>query len=121
MLKYKSMEIDNKKIEQIFGKLESALGNISRMDVWLPRAIEEAMHGHHGTLDRVDMDRMRKEKMEEEKIQTEVDSLHDQVKESQEQTRQIKKQVKYLMWAFIVALLGFVLDVIIRIVLIYLA
>ena len=109
------MEITDKKIEQILGKLESALGNISRMDIWLPKAIDEAMHGHHGTLDYVDIDRVRREKMEEEKIQTEIDSLHDQVQESQEQTRQIRKQARYLMWAFIVAFLGFILDVIIRI------
>lgn len=109
------MEIDKQKIEQIIGKLESALGNISRMDLWLPKAIDEAVNGHRGTLDRADIDRMAKEKREEEKIQTEINSLRDQVEESQEQTRQIKKQTSYLMWAFLVAFLGFLFNIVLQI------
>jgi hypothetical protein len=110
------MEIDDKKIEQILGKLESALGNISRMDLWLPKAIDEAMNGHRGTLDRVDIDRARKEKREEEKIQTEIDSLHSQVEESQQQTQETRKQTRYLMYAFIIAFLGFLLNAILQII-----
>lgn len=110
------MEIDDKKIEQLIGKLESALGNISRMDLWLPKAIDEAINGHRGILDGVDMDRVKKEKREEEKIQIEIDILHDQVEESQEQARQIKKQTGYLMWAFIIAFLGFLFNIVLQII-----
>ena len=109
------MEIDNKKIEQIISRLESALGGISRMDLWLPKTIDEAINGHRGTLDRADIDRMTKEKREEEKIQTEINSLHDQLEESKKQTRQIKKQTGYLMWAFIIAFIGFLFDIILQI------
>jgi len=109
------MKIEDKKIEQILGKLESALGNISRIDLWLPKAIDEAINGHHGTMDGVDMDRMRKDRKEEEKNQSEIDSLRDQVEESQEQTRQIRKQTGYLMWAFVFASLGFLFNIILQI------
>ena len=105
------MEIDDKRIEQILTNLESAIGKIGRIDIWLPKAIENAMPGHRGTLDSVDLDRMRKEKREEEKHDTEMDNLRTQIEESQRQTREIKKQTKYLMYAFIVAFLGFLLNV----------
>lgn len=109
------MEIDDKKIEKIIGNLESALGKIISMDLWLPRAIDDAINGHCGTLDRVDMDRNRKERKEEEKIETEIDSLRTQVAASQEQTRQIKKQTWYLFGAFIIASLGFLFNAILQI------
>ena len=108
------MEIDDKKIERILANLESAIGKIGRIDIWLPKAIENAMSGHRGTLDSVDLDRMRKEKREEEKHDTEMDSLRTQVEESQRQTQEIKKQTKYLMYAFILACVGFLLNIILQ-------
>lgn len=108
------MEIDDKKIEKILGDLESAIGKIGRIDIWLPKAIENAMLGHRGTLGSVDIDRMRKEKREEEKHDTEMDNLRTQIEESQRQTREIKKQTKYLMYAFIIAFLGFLLNAILQ-------
>lgn len=109
------MENDDKKIEQLIGKLESALGTISKMDIWLSKAIDDAMNGHRGTLDRTDLDRMDKDREEKEKIQTEVYSLHEQVKESQKQTGEIKKQTRYLKWAFIIAFVGFLFNSILQI------
>lgn len=108
------MEIDDKKIEKILGDLESAIGKIGRIDIWLPKAIENAMSGHRGTLDSTDLDRMRKEKREEEKHDTEMDNLKTQIEESQKQTQEIKKQTKYLMYAFIIAFLGFLLNAILQ-------
>lgn len=104
------MKIDDKKVEQILGKLESALDNIRRMDIWLPKAIDNAINGHHGTLDRADLNRMAKDRKENEKIETEMDSLRIQVEESQRQTGEIKKQTKYLKWAFIIAFVSFLLN-----------
>lgn len=109
------MKIHDKKSEHILGRLESALDNIKRMDLWLPKAIDDAINGHRGTLDGVDLDRSRKERKEEEKIETEIDSLRTQVAESQEQTRQIKKQTWYLFGAFIIASLGFLFNAILQI------
>lgn len=109
------MEIDDKKIEKIFGELESALGNIRRMDVWLPEAINEVMNGHRGTLSSKDLDEIRKEKREEEKIRTEMDSLRDQVEESQKQTHEIRKQTWYLLGAFIITFLGFLFNALLQI------
>lgn len=109
------MEIDDKRIEQILKSLESAIGKISRIDSWLPSAIENAMIGHRGVLDPMDMDRMRRDRMEEEKMQAEMDSLHAQIEESQKQTREMRAQTHYLMWAFIIAFLGFLLNTILQI------
>ncbi|OGI36015.1 MAG: hypothetical protein A2259_01675 [Candidatus Moranbacteria bacterium RIFOXYA2_FULL_43_15] len=108
------MEIDDKKIEQLLGNLESAIGKIGRIDIWLPKAIENAMSGHRGTLDPVNIDRMRREKREEEKHDTEIDNLRTQIEESQKQTQEIRRQTKYLMYAFILACLGFLLNIILQ-------
>ena len=110
------MKIDDKKIEEILKNLESAIGKISRIDSWLPRAIENAsIFGHRGTLDPIDLDKMRKERKEEEKIETEIDSLRTQVEESQKQTREIRKQTWYLLGAFIITFLGFLFNSLLQI------
>ncbi|MDO8566108.1 MAG: hypothetical protein Q7S04_02925 [Candidatus Moranbacteria bacterium] len=109
------MEIDDKKIGQILGNLESAIGKIIRIDMWLPEAIDYAINGHRGTLDRADIDRATREKKEDNKIQIEIDSLRSQVEESQKQTQEIKKQTRYLLYAFIIAIFSFSLNAILQI------
>lgn len=109
------MEIDDKKIEQILANLDSAIGKIIRIDTWLPEAIDNAMNGHRGTLDRTDLDAMAKERKENERIQAEIESLQSQVEESQKQTDEIKKQTRYLKLAFIIAFVGFLFNSILQI------
>lgn len=109
------MEIDEKKVDRLIQKIESAANIIAGMDVWLPRAIDSALHGHSGTLDRVDIDRMLKERKEDEKRQTEMNSLHSQVEASQKQTKEIAKQTRYLFYALIITFIGFVFDIVLKI------
>jgi Asp-tRNA(Asn)/Glu-tRNA(Gln) amidotransferase C subunit len=109
------MEIDDKKVGQIVNKLESAIATISRMDMWLPKAIDNAIHGHSGTMDHVDMDRMRKDKKEEEKNDAEMDSLNSQIKASQKQTREIAKQTRYIMWGLVITAVGSLLSLVFQI------
>jgi len=99
------MNIDDKKVKQVLNKLESALESISRIDLWLPQVIDNAINGHHGTLDAVGLDRMRKEKREEEKIKAEIESLSGQVEEAQKQTKELQKQTRYLFWTLVITII----------------
>jgi len=109
------MEIDDKKIEQLLGKAEAAIETVSRMDMWLPKAIDNAMHGHSGTLDYADMDRIRKDKKEEERHEAEMNSLHSQIEESQWQTQEMRKQTRYLVIGLIITSVSSLIGLVIQI------
>ena len=110
------MEIDDKKIEQLLGKMEAAIATISRMDMWLPKAIDNAVHGHSGTLDYVDIDRIRRDKKEEEKHEAEINSLHSQIEESHRQTQEMKRQTRYLVIGLIITSVSSLAGLIIQII-----
>ena len=61
---------------------------------------------HRGTLDGVDVDRMHKERMNEDLVQKQIAALTVQSQESQKQTKQILRQTKYIIAAFVVTLLA---------------
>lgn len=106
------MQIDDDKIQQIIKKLEYAMNTLGDMHSWLPQAIhnaiDHALHGHDGTLDHVDIDKMTRERKEDEKIQTEISSLHAQIQESQ-------KQTKYLLYALIITIFSLLFNAILQI------
>ena len=70
------------------------------------RGIDNALNGHRGTLDGVDVDRMHKERMNEDLVQKQIAALTVQSQESQKQTQQILRQTKYIIAAFVVTLLA---------------
>lgn len=112
------MEINDKKTEQIMEKLEYAIDTLGRMDSWLPQAIhnaiDNALHGHSGTLDRVDIDRMIKERKEDDKMQAEISALHTQIQESQKQTKEIAKQTRYVLYTVLITLGGLIFTIILQ-------
>lgn len=109
------MEIDDKKLEQAINKLDATLATLGRIDMWLPKAIDNAIHGHSGTLDRVDIDKIIKDKREEERHDVEMNSLHSQVEDSQQQTHEIAKQTRYVMWGLVVTAISSVLGIILQV------
>ena len=112
------MQVDDKKIDQIIEKIEYAIDTLGKMDSWLPQAIhnaiDHALHGHSGTLDRVDIDRMTKERKEDEKMQEEINSLHAQISESQKQTKEIAKQTRYVLYTVVIAIFGLIFSIILQ-------
>jgi len=104
-------ESDKKEIIQ---EIKSVCRVLREINVWLPQAIDNALHGHRGTLDRVDIDEMARERKKDDKRNAEINSLRIQVQESQKQTKEIQKQTKYLFWAFVVTIIGTFLDIILR-------
>lgn len=109
------MEIDNKKLEQTINKLDATLATLGRIDIWLPEAIDNAIHGHSGTLDRVDVDKIIKDKREEERYDAEMNSLHSQVEDSQQQTYEMARQTRYVMWGLVVTAVSSVLGLVLQI------
>lgn len=113
------MQIDNNEFKRIFEKIEHAVDSLGGINSWLPQAIhnaiDHAFHGHDGTLDRVDIDRRAKEREDEEKKQIEINSLRDQVKESQKQTKEMAQQTKYLFCALVITLFGSIFSIILQI------
>lgn len=109
------MDDKNNHNKKILREIKSVCEVLRRIDIWLPRAIDNALHGHKGTLDRVDIDERIKERKEDDKKRAEIDSLRRQVEEAQNQTREIQKQTKYLFWSFIVVAIGLMIDIILRI------
>ena len=101
--------------KEILREIKSVCEVLRRIDKWLPRAIDNALHGHKGTLDRVDIDERIKERKEDDKRRTEIDSLRSQVEEAQNQTKEIQKQTKYLSRSFIIVAAGLIIDIILRI------
>lgn len=101
--------------KELIREIKNACRVLGDINVWLPRAIDDALHGHRGTLDRVDIDRMTEERKEDDKRNTEINSLQMQVQETQNQTKEIQKQTKYLFWAFVITIIGTFLDIILRI------
>lgn len=109
------MDEKNDYNKEILREIRGVCGVLRRIDMWLPQAIDNALHGHKGTLDRVDIDERVKEKKEDDKRRTEIESLRNQVEEAQNQTREIQKQTKYLFWSFIAVAAGLIVDIILRI------
>lgn len=105
------MEIDEKKIDDLFGSIKSAMAKISSADRWLP----EVIHRNITPLGSEDMEKMQKERQEKEKHDTEMSSLHVQMEEAQKQTMQLRRQTKYLIWGVVftgvTSLIGILLQI----------
>ena len=81
---------------------------LREMDIWLPRAIDSALHGHRGTLDRVDIDIIAKERKEDEKRNTEMHALNVQINE-------VRKQTKYIFWTMISTIIVSTISIVINV------
>ena len=112
------MQKDDQKINQLIEKIGYTMDKLGGMDLWLPQAIHDAidyaLHGHKGKLDRVDIDNMIKERKEDEKMHAEINSLHVQISESQKQTKEIAKQTKYILYTVLIALFGLIFTIILQ-------
>src|SRR4030043_1288309 len=106
---------NEQRFEKIINKFEPAINAISRMDMWLPQAIDHAINGHRGTLDGVDIDKMRREKKEDEKRDAEINSLCDQIEESRKQTKEIAQQTEYLFYTVLMAIIGLMINIFLQI------
>lgn len=98
---------ENSYIAEVVQEIKGACGTIRSMDMWLPRAIDDALHGHKGKLDRVDIDEMTKERKQDDHRRAELNTLEEQVNE-------IAKQTRYIFWAFIATLIGVSIDIVLR-------
>jgi VIT1/CCC1 family predicted Fe2+/Mn2+ transporter len=106
------MEIDEKKIDNLFGSIKSAMAKISSMDLWLPEVIHERPAILLGS---EDIEKMGKERREREKYDAEIESLHVQMEEAQKQTIHLRRQTKYLLWGVVftgvTSLIGILLQI----------
>lgn len=91
-------------LKNIGSKVESDYSFVIKESI--VHGIDNAMNGHRGTLDGVDVDRMRKDRLHEDLVQKQIAALTVQTQESQKQTQQIIQQTKYIIAAFVVTLLA---------------
>ncbi|MCH7759022.1 hypothetical protein IID20_01560 [Patescibacteria group bacterium] len=100
-------------IEEVLEEIKSAMSTLRDMSMWLPDAIDSAVNKtrHKGTLDRVDIDDMTKERAEEQKRAEEINIL-------KSQTKELQKQTKYIFWGvlgtIILSAIGIIVNLILR-------
>jgi len=70
---------------------------------------DNALHGHKGKLDHVDMEEMTKKRKEDDKRAIEINALRIQVEET-------KKQTKYVFWGVIILAISLIATTIFNII-----
>ncbi|MBI4244650.1 MAG: hypothetical protein HY606_11220 [Planctomycetes bacterium] len=91
-------------LEDISSREHTDYSNVIRFAII--EGIDSAVNGHRGTLDGVDMDRLREERRRDDFFQSQIDHLTKQSAESKKQTTQIKRQVWWIIAAFFITFIA---------------
>lgn len=102
------MEIDEKKLDSLFGSIRSAMSKISSMDLWLPSIIhrEPLQIGGFETPE---------ERRARQQHEAEMETLHVQMEEARQQTEHLKKQTRYLFWGVVFTAVTSLIGIIVQI------
>lgn len=102
------MEIDEKKLDSLFGSIHSAMSKISSVDLWLPGVIHREPIQISGI-------ETSEERRAREQHEAEMETLHVQMEEARQQTEHLRKQTQYLFWGVVftaaTSLIGIILQI----------
>lgn len=102
------MEIDERKLDSLFGSIRSAMSKISSIDLWLP----DILHREPLQLSGLETPEERRTR---EQHEAEMEALHVQMEEARQQTEHLRRQTRYLFWGVVftavTALIGIILQI----------
>lgn len=102
------MEIDERKLDSLFGSIRSAMSKISSMDLWLPGVL----HREPIQLSGIETPEERRAR---EQHEAEMETLRVQMEEARQQTEHLRKQTRYLFWGVVftaaTSLIGVILQI----------
>jgi len=100
------MEIDERKLDSLFGSIRSAMSKISSMDMWLPGVLHS---------EPIKIGETSEERRAREQHEAEMETLHVQMEEARQQTEHLRRQTRYLflgvVFTAVTSLIGIILQI----------